>query len=319
MTSSNLGVRLAVIGSVIALIVAACGSGTTASPRPSAADPTKDKLAQIQARGTLVAYAALDYAPQSFAVVGATRAANTKCLSNQMTAPEMTGFDIETTNLVAAKLGVEVCYVFPDFDLAAAGDWGDRFDIVYGSGAINTARMAHLWMTQPYYYIPQRFAVLSSSNAQKLSDLDGKRIGTCSGCTVESYLKGTLQIPGVDIVQKVKNPQLVGYAAEDPGLVDLAAGKIDAFLTAEPVAMEAITEGKPLRLLDETAFSMYPSGFVDKGSGLSAASFVNRVNEIIRAAHADGTLKAMSMKWFGTDYTTPAGAFDLSKLGQQIP
>ena len=90
-------------------------------------------------------------------------------------------------------------------------------------------------------------------------------------------------------------------------------------MTAEPVALEAIAEGKPLRLLDEPAFSMYPSGFVDKGSALSEAAFVAKVNAIIAAAHADGTLKAMSEHWFGADYTTPAGAFDLSLLQQQVP
>ena len=63
---------------------------------------------------------------------------------------------------------------------------------------------------------------------------------------------------------------------------------------------------------------MYPSGFVDKSSGLSATAFVDRVNEIIRAAHADGTLKAMSQEWFGTDYTTQAGKFDLTLLGQEV-
>ena len=62
---------------------------------------------------------------------------------------------------------------------------------------------------------------------------------------------------------------------------------------------------------------MSPSGFVDKGSSLSR-SFADRVNEIIRGAHADGTLKALSTKWFGSDYTTQAGAFDLSVLGQEV-
>ena len=63
---------------------------------------------------------------------------------------------------------------------------------------------------------------------------------------------------------------------------------------------------------------MYPSGFVDKSSGLSAKAFVDRVNEIIRTAHADGTLKQMSQEWFGTDYTTQAGKFDLTLLGQEV-
>jgi len=302
-----------------ALFVAACSGGTASKPSAaSSADPTKDKLAQIQARGTLVGYAELDYPPQSIRVDGATRDPNTKCQPTEITAREVTGFDVETTKLVAKGLGVEACFVQPTWTEVTAGGWNDHLDLAYGSGAINATRMEHLYMTQPYYYIPQRFVVPTTSTFKTPSDLDGKRIGTCSSCTVESYLQGTLKIPGVDLVQKVKNPKLVGYETEGPGLDALAAGKLDAFLTAEPVANEAIKAGKAFRLLDETAFSMYPTGFVDKTSGLDVKAFVNRVNEIIAAAHADGTLKAMSMQWFGVDYTTTAGQFDLSKIGQTI-
>lgn len=301
-----------------ALLLAGCsGSAPAAAPSPSA-DPGRDKLAQILTRGTLVGYAELDYPPQSIRVEGAKRADPTKCLPNQLTAPEVTGFDIETTKLVAKGLGVEACFVSPTFSEVTAGSWGDRLDIAYASGAINAKRMETLWMTQPYYYIPQRFIVRADSPATVPSDLDGKTIGTCTSCTVEAYLQGTLKIPGVELVQKVRNPKLAGYETEFPGLDDLVAGRIDAFLAAEPVGLQAITDGKPLRLLDEAAFSMYPSGFVDKGSTLSDAAFTQRVNEIIDAAHADGTLKAMSMRWFKTDYTTPASRFDLTLLGQEV-
>ena len=304
----------AIVG-LVSLLAACSSTGSAASPT---ADPAKDKLAQIQQRGTLVGYAELDYPPQSIRVDGASRASQTKCLPNQITAQEVTGFDVETTKLVAKGLAVEACFVQPTWTEVTSGNWGDRFDLVYGSGAINATRMKVLYMTQPYYFIPQRFVVQDDSGFQELSDLDGKSIGTCTSCTVEAYLKGTLQIPGVDLVQKVKDPKLVGYETEGPGLEALAAGEIDAFLAAEPVGLEAIKDGKAFRLLDEAAFSMYPSGFVDKSSGLDERAFVARVNEIIQKAHADGTLKSMSMQWFGTDYTTPAGAFDLTKLGQEV-
>jgi polar amino acid transport system substrate-binding protein len=313
------GIARSLVLATVAIIVVACSAGTTSAPSSASADPTKDKLAEVLARGTLVGYAELNYPPQSIAVAGATRAANTKCLPNQITAQEVTGFDVETTKLIAKKLGVEACFVQPTWAEVTSGNWGDRFDIVYGSGAINASRMTHLWMTQPYYYVPQRFIVLKDSSYEKPSDLDGKKIGTCTSCTVESYLKGTLQIPGIQLVQKVASPHLVGYETEGPGLLALAAGQIDAFLTAEPVGLQAIKDGKPFRLLDESAFSMYPTGFVDKGSGLSVASFVARLDQIMNAAHADGTMKAMSLQWFGTDYTTRAATFDLSKLNQQIP
>jgi polar amino acid transport system substrate-binding protein len=312
-TRRRTGTPAMVMAAVLA-ILAAC-SGTGSAPT---ADPTKDKLAQIQARGTLVGYAELDYPPQSIREEGASRASDTKCLPNQITAPEVTGFDIETTKLVADKLGVEACFVQPTFTEVTAGNWTDRLDIAYASGAINAKRMEHLWMTQPYYYIPQVFIVADGSPYQKPSDLDGKTIGTCTSCTVESYLQGTLEIPGVDLVQKVKDPELAGFETEGPGIEALAAGELDAFLTSEAVAKEAIADGKALRILDETAFSMYPSGFVDKGSGLAVKAFVDRVNEIMKAAHADGSMKNLSNEWFKTDYTTQAGAFDLSLLKQEV-
>lgn len=302
---------------VFAIVVVVACSGTTASPS-SSANPTTDKLAQILARGTLVGYAELDYPPQSLRVEGATRADPTKCLANQLTAPEVTGFDIETHKIVARELGVEACFVSPQFSEVTAGNWGDRWDIAYASGAINATRMEHLWMTQPYYYIPQVFLVPEDSPALVPSDLDGLTIGTCTSCTVEAYLQGTLEIPGVELIQKVKDPVIAGYETEFPGIDELEAGEIDAFLTSEPVAREAIAEGRPLRILDEPAFSMYPSGFVDKGSGLSVMTLFDRVNEIIRAAHADGRMKALSMEWFETDYTTPAGEFDLDALEQEV-
>jgi polar amino acid transport system substrate-binding protein len=307
----------AVLAAMFVVVLAGCG-GAAAAPGSPSADPATDKLAQVLARGTLVGYAELDYPPQSIKVDGATRATTTKCLPNQITAQEVTGFDVETTKLVAKVLGVEACFVQPTWTEVTSGTWNDRFDIVYGSGAINATRMQHLYMTQPYYYVPQRFIVRADSAYKAPADLAGKTIGTCTSCTVESYLKGTLVIPGVDLVQKVPNPKLAGFETEAPGLEALAAGKIDAFLTSEAVGLEAVKEGKPLRLLDEPAFSMYPTGFVDKSSGLSVASFVARVDQIIAAAHADGTLKAMSMEWFGKDYTTPAGVFDMSKVVQEV-
>jgi polar amino acid transport system substrate-binding protein len=310
------------IASVLALtfglvgVAAGCGGGDD-SDSPTA-DPSKDKLAQILRRGTLVGYAELNYPPQSISVEGVGRAPDTKCLPNQITAQEVTGFDVETTKLVAAALGVEACFVQPSWTEVTSGNWGDRMDLAYGSGAINAARMENLYMTQPYYYVPQRFFVGADSPFQTPSDLDGRMIGTCTSCTVESYLKQSLEIPGVDLVQKVANPQLTGFETEGPGLQALAAGEIDAFLTAEPVGLQAIADGLPLRMLDEAAFSMYPTGFVDKHSGLDVAAFVARVDEIIAKAHEDGTLEAMSMQWFGTDYTTTAGEFDLSTIGQTV-
>jgi len=60
-------------------------------------------------------------------------------------------------------------------------------------------------------------------------------------------------------------------------LTAASKGKIDAFLAAEPVGKARIQEGVRLRELPEVAFTYYPSGFVDKSSGLSAKAFVAKL------------------------------------------
>ncbi|HLY12718.1 MAG TPA: transporter substrate-binding domain-containing protein [Candidatus Limnocylindrales bacterium] len=309
--------RVLAIGAVT-IILAGC-SGSSATPASANGDPTKDKLAQVEARGTLVLWTDPDYAPQSMAVKGATRLASTKCAPNQMTAPEMTGYDAETGKLVAAELGLEPCFVTAPWDQVIAGNWGDQWDVAWGSGALEASRMSALYVTQPYYTTPANFFVLASSPYQKPADLDGKQIGACSGCTHQQYLQGTLTLPGESLSPLVSNPKLVTYASEIPGLADVAAGKIDAFLCSQPVGAGAIKTGSPLRMLDQVAFYTYKTGYVDRGLTLSPAAFLDKINGAIHDLEANGKLKALSIQFFGIDYVTAAATFDLASVGQKVP
>ncbi len=302
-------------------LVVGCASGAGGTPVPSAdpsRDPASDKLAQILARGTLVLSTDPAYPPQSFEVEGASRAADTRCTPDQLTADEVTGYDAETGKAVAAALGVEPCFVVPPWTEITAGNWGDRWDISYGSGSINADRMTRLWMTQPYYAVPNLYFVRSDSPYEDAADLDGKEIGACASCSHEYYLNGELEIPGVEIAVNVQDPVVVTFQTETTGLEALGDGELDAFLCADPVGGQAIADGLDLRSIDDVAFTYYPSGFVDKSSGLDAKAFVERVNEIIRGFHADGTLRTLSLESFGEDYATAAGEFDLDAIGQVL-
>ena len=310
---------LAILGLIVALVAGCSGGGPVKSSAAPSADPTKDKLAQVVTRGTLVLSTDPDYAPQSFAVKGATRAAPTKCAPNQLTAPEVSGYDADTGKLVAAALGVEPCFVTPTFDQIIAGSWGDHWDVAWGSGALTASRMKTLFVTQPYYTTPANFFVAKSSSYTKPADLNGKQIGACAGCTHEQYLTNTLTLPGVTLEYVVADPKIVTFASEVPGLDALAAGKIDAFLCSQPVGAGAIAKGSPLRMLDQPAFFTEKTGYVDRGLTLAAGPFLDRINLAIRGLHAQGKLKALSEKYFGVDYATAAATFDLAGVGQVVP
>ncbi len=298
------------------------GPTTTTAPSiaPTAAvgDPARDKLASILARGTLVLSTDPAYPPQSSLVDGAQRSTNTKCALNQLTAEEVEGYDADTGKLVAERLGVEPCFVSPPWSEITAGSWGDRWDVAWGSGALTDDRMTRLHVTQPYYSTPHNFFVPIDSPVQDASELSGKEVGACAGCTHELYLKHELKLPGVDVSHVVDDPVIVTYDAEPPGLEATAAGDLDAFLAGEPVGTEAISAGAALRMLPEPAYVTQKTGYLDRGSQLSQTAFAARIDEILRALHADGTLKSLSERYFGVDYASAAGLFDMVPLGQVV-
>jgi polar amino acid transport system substrate-binding protein len=310
--------RRVTVALISGVLLAACSGATAPSAAPTA-DPATDKLANIQARGTLLLSTDPEYAPQSMQVEGAARAANTKCATNQLTGPEMTGYDAETGKLVAAALGVEPCFVTPPWSDVIGGNWSDRWDVAWGSGALSTERMERLWVTQPYYSTPHAFFVRADSPYQKPSDLDGKQIGACSGCTHELYLRRTLDLPGTKLDFLVDDPQIVTFEAEPPGLAALADGKLDAFLCGEPVGDAQIAKGVALRKLAPAAYTTEKTGYVDKGSSLKERAFVDAVDTAIAKLHAAGTLKQLSQQFFGVDYATAAGTFDLASIHQTVP
>ena len=306
-------VTAVVVAAACALVFARAGASRPAGPAAT------DKLAQILARGTLILSIDPAYYPQSYLVKSAKRLAHTKCAANQWTANQLAGYDADTGKLVAERLGVEPCFVDPTWSEIISGHWNDQWDISYGSGAINSDRATRLYFTQPYYAAPQLFFVAAKSKYEKPSDLDGKTIGVCAGCTHELYLRRTLTIPGVKITYKVNNVKVAIFDVENPGLKAVAEGKLDAFLCAAPEGDGAIHNGLKLRALKDPAFFMYPTGFVDRYSAYDEKSFVAKVNSIVQGLHADGTMKKLSIKdFFGADYATKAGQFNLAVIHQVV-
>jgi len=297
--------------SILAILLTSCGGGAATA---------KDKLAEILARGTLIVSTDPAYPPQSQLVEGGQRAATTKCASDQHTASELTGFDVDTAIAIAGKLGVEACFVTPDWTLITGGNWANRWDISIGSMTITPERMTKLYFSQPYYTTPAAFFVNTANTTYtQPSDLSGKKIGACTGCTYDAYLAGTLQIPGENISFVVKNAQFVGYETDINALQDLALGdgtRLDAVLTAEPTGAGAIKDGMPLKQLGDPVYFEYLSGAIDKAATPDPVPFVKKVSEVIQGLNSDKTLLQLSQKYYGLDLTTAAAPFDLAALNQ---
>ena len=279
-----------------------------------------NKLEEILARGTLIISTDPAYPPQSELKEGGTRAENTKCTSDQHTASELTGFDVDVAVAIAEKLGVEACFVTPDWTLITSGNWANRWDISVGSMTITPERMEKLYFTQPYYTTPAAFFVHVDNTAYtQPSDLAGMKIGACTGCTYDAYLAGTLQIPGETINYVVADPEFVGYETDLYALQDLQLGdglRLDAVLTAQPTGVGVIDDGFPLKQLGDPVYFEYLAAAIDIAGTPDPVPFVQKITEVILELHADGTLLELSQQYYGLDLTTAAGTFDWEILDQ---
>ena len=307
--------RMIVPVAVILLLLSACTS-TGVEP----ASQPRDKLAEIMARETLIIATDADYAPQSKLLKDTSPSADTKCEPAQYTANQFEGFDVEVAVEIVKYLGVEPCFVTPPWSQLVAGNWGDNWDIHVGSVAITFERMKVLYFSQPYYATPTVLLVHEDNTSyQKPEDLSGKRIGVCVGCTFEEYLKGTLEMPGEEIVYRIQNSQMVGYQNEEPAIEDLSLGdgvKLDAVITLPAIANRAIASGKPIKILGEPLIFAYASVTLDRAGSRDVESLLNKINTAINTLHENGMLGQISEKYQGQDLTQEAARFDLSSLNQ---
>lgn len=316
------GIRMVLL-LIVLLLATACAAPVTAPASTGATDSAPapaDLLAQVQERGKLIVSTDPAYPPQSELVANVDPPADTKCTGDERPANQFTGFDIDTAAEIAKRLGVEVCFVTPDWTLITAGSWAGRWDLSIGSMTITPERMQNLYFTQPYYTTPAAFFVHETNTTfTQPADLSGRRIGVCTGCTYESFLDGTLSIPGETIDFVVTDAEIVGYDTDVPALEDLALGdgvRLDAVLTALPTGLGYIANGGPLKQLGEPVYFEYLAGAIDKSATTDTAAFRQAVTAAIQEMHADGTLLALSEQYYGADLVSAAAEFDLTLLDQ---
>ncbi len=197
----------------LALWLSACspifGSGLVPSPTPSG------ELEAVLNAGVLVIATDPAASPYSEMVKDQPRPANTRCSATQFTANQFAGFDVEVAKEIARRLGVEPCFVAPAWTQVVTGYWGDLWNVAVELVVITPDRMKHLLFTQPYVSGEMfLFVYKDNQTIHQPTDLSGKKIGVCAGCANEFYLRGSLQIPGVQIENQIKNPVIYGYDTE---------------------------------------------------------------------------------------------------------
>ena len=299
------------------LLLVACG------PLPATRDATPQPaglLAAVLQRGTLVVAVEEDYAPQSELKPEATREPDTRCASNQYTASQFTGFDVDVARGVASRLGVEPCFVTPRWSQVVGGSWDGVWDVSIGSMVITPERMKVLYFAQPYTSgSAVLFVHADNETYTGPASLSGRRIGVCAGCAYEDYLRHSLEIPSQRIEFAIDDAVVVGYDTDTTALDALALGdgvELDAVLTDPDTGRLAIEAGLPIKQLGGPLYHDFVAPAVDRSSVRDPLPLVRRLSEVVQEMHADGTLSALSLQYYGFDAAGVAATYDVSALEQ---
>jgi cystine transport system substrate-binding protein len=203
------------------------------------------------------------------------------------TTNDLTGYDVEVITAVADKMGVKPQFTEAPFDAIFASMMSRRFDVIANQVTRNPEREGKYALSAPYT-VSQGIIITKSSNTSitKLSDLKG--LTTAQSST--SNWAGVAKKAGAKVEAVEGFTQAVALVKQ---------GRVDATLNDNLAALEYFktTKDTEIKVAAETGdtseqvFALRPDD----------TSLRDEINTQLAALRKDGTLTAISKKYFDQD------------------
>ena len=231
-------------------------------------------LEQIQAKGTLVIATEGCWSPWTYHDENDT----------------LTGFDIEIGALIAEGIGVKAEFREVPWESILAGVETGTFDIACNGVGYTEERAQKFDFTTPYVYTEAVLVVRKDNeDIKSLDDLKGKKTSNSPNSTYA--MKAEEMGATVDYVDTLGETMMMVIDGRVDATIN-AKGSVDDYLGEHPDANIKIVQvfaGEPV---------CYP---IKKGA--DSETLLNAINGILEGLRQDGTLSALSVKYFGEDLT----------------
>ena len=215
---------------------------------------------------------------------------------------EVDGYDIDVIKAIDERIpGITFKFEPTAWDGIFVALQAGKFDIIASQISRNAEReKKYLFPKDPYFY---GFSVIAfkkgRTDIKTTKDLWGKTVaagvGTYNTTWLEEYNKNN--------GNKVKIQYTDGNAALF--FKDIADGRVDATL-ADPITVDNFAKENKLPLewvvLDEQDAAPAYFLFANNKNGKKYRGLIEKALDEVKA---DGTLTAISIKWFGKDYSVP--------------
>ncbi|MEC6833266.1 amino acid ABC transporter substrate-binding protein [Photobacterium toruni] len=205
---------------------------------------------------------------------------------------KLQGFEVDLWHAIGKRNDYNVEFITASFSGLFGQLETGRIDTISNQISITPARQAKFLFSQPYVIDGAQLVVRKGNNSiHSTADLEGKTVGVNLGSNYEQLLRNLPNANNIDI------------KTYDSGIEqDVALGRTDAFVMDRLSSM-AIINSKPLPLqLAGKPFATIENAwpFLNNAKG---KLLQQQVNHALAAMRKDGTLAAISDKWFHTDIT----------------
>ena len=199
---------------------------------------------------------------------------------------QLTGFEVDLGNALAAKLGVTPSWRKVDFDSLLVTVQQDRLDAAIASHTITAARAQIVDFTQPHY-CTGTVIVAKTGGPQTADALKGKVVAVTSSSTFAAFARTIPNMRGV-----------LSFTKEDDALESLRKGQVDAYITDRLFAVAAARKyPTPSLQISKLLTTEKIAIAVRKGN----SSLLKGLNDALNALFSDGTYTKLTQKYFASD------------------
>lgn len=203
---------------------------------------------------------------------------------------KIVGYDIDLAGELAKRLGLELVCQPIEWSAKEQELASKKIDCIWNGFTMTEERRSAMACTKPYLNNAQ-VAVVKKGGLKALSELEGKIVGVQAGSSAQDAIEDLPEF-------KASLGKIIEFKENVTALNDLMLGNLDAVIMDEVVANYSIkTSKKP--------FAVLPQDLANEEYGIafrkSDTALRDKVQSVLEEMQADGTVKAISTKWFGMD------------------
>ncbi|MGQ7249246.1 transporter substrate-binding domain-containing protein [Halomonas sp. V046] len=197
------------------------------------------------------------------------------------------GFEIDLVNEIGSRLGYDEVVInnIPFNGLFSAVQSG-RIDAAVSSITITDERLQSVSFAQPYYDSDQSLATSTAKGITGLEDLDGKIVGVDTGSTGDIWTSANQDKYGISEIRR--------YEGLQPAMLDLASGRLDAYISDIPAVQYYVRDKPSLEVVDRI-----PSGEQYSMMFAKDAELATKASDVISELKEEGFVADLHEKWFG--------------------